>query len=211
MSEQVIAKAFYISAKELGIMQVYNEDEFKIYKNQIYDKIKNGAVFIHPTDTIYGLGCDAQNASAVKRIREIKHRYEQPFSVIAPSKEWIISNSNCPNKKECDKWLMKLPGPYTLIIQLDKKSIITKETNNNLNTLGVRIPSHWFSNVAKELNIPIVTTSVNVTGESFMTSMDDLDETIKSKVDMIILDGEKNGKPSKIIDLTKEKTETKVR
>ena len=54
------------------------------------EDIKNGAVFIYPTDTIYGLGCDATNLASVKLIRELKYRdKDKPMSVIAPSVEWI--------------------------------------------------------------------------------------------------------------------------
>jgi L-threonylcarbamoyladenylate synthase len=192
-------------------MEIYNQDEFKLYKDQILDKIKNGAVFIHPTDTIYGLGCNAQDSEAVNKIRKIKQRYKQPFSVIAPSKDWIFNVCKCPNKAECDKWLMRLPGPYTLIISLNDKSVVAKETNNGLDTLGVRIPNHWFSAAAKESGVPIVTTSANITGDSFMTSIENLDDDIKNQIDFVIYEGEKKGEPSKIVDLTKEKSEEKSR
>ena len=54
----------------------------------------------------------------------------------------------------------------------------------------------------KEINIPIVSTSVNISGEGFMTSLEDLDDDIKARVDFIIYEGPKQGKPSKIADLT---------
>ena len=80
-----------------------------------------------------------------------------------------------------------------------------------METLGIRIPEHWTSNIAKELNTPIVTTSANVTTKEFMTSIDNLDPTIKSKVDFIIYEGEIKGHPSTLIDLTKETVEIKKR
>ncbi|MEK6876251.1 MAG: Sua5/YciO/YrdC/YwlC family protein, partial [Nanoarchaeota archaeon] len=55
-----------------------------------------------------------------------------------------------------------------------------------------------------EINMPIVTTSANKSNEDFMTSLDDLDSEIKSKVDFIVYEGQKKGNPSKIIDLTDE-------
>ncbi len=178
-------------------MQVLTQDEFNVRKEEILMKIKDGAVFIHPTDTIYGIGCNANHQSAVKRVREIKARNERPFSVIAPSKEWI--NENCHNG---EKWIEKLPGPYTLILKLKNKECIVDEVNMGMDTLGVRIPDHWFSNVASESKTPIITTSANITGEDFMTTLDNLDPEIESKIDFIIYEGEKHGKPSKIIDLT---------
>ncbi len=168
-------------------MKVFSKKDI----SKLKEKILFGAVFIYPTDTIYGIGCDATNEKSVKRIREIKLRDEKPFSVIAPSKDWI--SENC----EVGSEMYSLPGPYTLILKLKNKKCIAESVNIGMDTLGVRIPKHWFSDIVKELNIPIVTTSVNKSGEKFMTCLEDLDKDIK--VDFVIYEGEKEGKPSKLI------------
>ena len=177
----------------------------KIKEREIINHIRMGSIFIYPTDTIYGLGCNALNGDSVKKIREIKQRYTRPFSIIAPSKQWI--KENCEITDEAEKWLNKLPGPYTLILNLKNKTSISPNTNSDMGTIGIRIPDHWCSDCAKELNIPIVTTSANIIDKDFMTSIEDLDDSIKAKVDFIIYEGEKKARPSKLIDLTKEKTE----
>ena len=168
-------------------------------KDSIIDAVINGSVFIYPTDTIYGIGCNAQNESSVKKIRNLKARATNPFSVIAPSIEWI--RKNCIASKEGEEWLKKLPGPYTLILKL-KNECVAKGVNPGLKTLGIRIPKHWISKVVAEANVPFVTTSVNKSGEDYMTSLDDLDIDIKGSIDFILYEGEKEGKPSKIVDLT---------
>lgn len=182
-------------------MRILNYDEIKLEKQSIIDAIMSGAVFIHPTDTIYGIGCDAQNSSAVKKVRKLKARSTNPFSVIAPSLEWI--NENCIITKEAEEWMEKLPGPYTLILKLKHQRCVAKEVNPGLDTLGIRIPNHWIRGLAAEASIPIVTTSVNRSNEDYMTSLEDIEPSIKSGVDLIIYEGKKEGKPSKIIDLTK--------
>ena len=169
-------------------------------KNEdIVERIMSGVVFIHPTDTIYGIGCDATNEVAVDKVRKAKNRFDQPFSVIAPSKEWI--NENCIITKEAEEWLEKLPGPYTLILKLKNKKCIAKNVNNDAESLGVRIPKHWIKSAAQRSEKPIVTTSVNVHGSDVMTSVDDLDSSIKAKVDFIIVDGVLNGSPSTLVHL----------
>ena len=180
-------------------MQIYNLDEFKLEREAILNEIVDGAVFIYPTDTIYGIGCDATNSDSVKKIRKLKARAENPFSVIAPSLEWV--RENCIVTKDGEEWLDKLPGPYTLIFKL-KQDCVAKNVNPGLKTLGIRIPSHWIRNVAAEANVPIVTTSVNKSNEDYMTSLENLNPSIKKGIDFIIYEGEKEGKPSKIIDLT---------
>lgn len=180
---------------------IITKNKFDKNKKEFLKKIQKGAVFIYPTDTIYGIGCNALNSKAVKRIRRIKKRTKTPFSVIAPSKKWI--KNNCIITKQAEKWIKKLPGKYTLILKT--KNRLPKEISPNLNTIGIRIPKHWFSSIAKRLNIPIITTSVNVSGNKFMTSLKDLDKKIKNEADFIIYEGKKKAKPSKTVNLT-EKT-----
>jgi len=99
----------------------------------------------------------------------------------------------------------KLPGPYTLIYKLKNKKAVAKEVNPGLNSLGMRIPKHWFTTISKTLNVPIITTSANTDGGDFMTSLENLSSELKSKVDFIVYEGEKSGKPSKVVDLSKKK------
>jgi len=132
-----------------------------------------------------------------------------PFSVIAPSKEWI--KENCEINDKIEEWLEKLPGPYTLILKLKNPEAVEHIVNNGMKTIGVRIPLHWTTDIARELNLPIVTTSANLTGKGFMTSVDNLDMNVRNKVDFMINEGEIKGTPSKLIDLTKKGVEIKER
>ncbi|MDP6265596.1 MAG: L-threonylcarbamoyladenylate synthase [Candidatus Woesearchaeota archaeon] len=181
-------------------MRVLSKKEFENQKDIIRTNLKEKSpIFIYPTDTIYGIGCNATNKEAVEKIRNIKLRKENPFSVIAPSKEWI--DENCIVNENAKDWVKRLPGPYTLVLKT-KNQCVAENVAPKKDTLGVRIPDHWFSNFVTEINIPLVTTSANKSNEDFMTSLDDLDPEIKSKVDFIVDEGEKKCKPSRIIDLT---------
>lgn len=160
-------------------------------------EILKGEIIIYPTDTIYGIGCDATNAESVKKLREIKGRNSNPFSIIAPSIEWIKENCDTEGAEE---WLTKLPGPYTLILKLKNKKCIASETNNNMDTIGIRIPDHWFTEFLQKTKKPIITTSVNKQEEPPMTSIDDIDPAIKVKY--LFYEGPKQGKPSTIVNLT---------
>jgi len=184
---------------------ILNKEEFTIQAQKLMEGIEKGAVFIYGTDTIYGLGCNALNAEAVKRVRMIKGRKDQPFSIIAPSKEWIFAN--CEVDVRAQEWINKLPGPYTLILKLRKKNAVAKEVIPASDSVGVRIPKHWFSDVVEALEFPVVTTSVNKADKAYMTSVEDLDTSIKGAVDFIIDEGEIKGFPSKIVHLEKEEVE----
>ena len=74
--------------------------------------------------------------------------------------------------------------------------------NPGLSTLGIRIPKHWISEIVAEAQVPVVTTSVNKSGEDYMTSLEDLEPSIKKSIDFVLYEGKKEGRPSKIIDLT---------
>ena len=179
-------------------MRILNFDEFKLEKESLINAIIEGALFIHPTDTIYGIGCNAELSDSVKKIRQIKGRATSPFSVIAPSLEWI--HKNCVVAKEGEEWLSRLPGPYTLIFKL-KNNCVAKEVNPGLKTLGIRMPNHWIMKSVAEAEVPVVTTSVNRSNEDYMTSLEDLDPAIKKSIDFALYEGAKEGRPSKIIDL----------
>jgi len=181
-------------------MSVLSKEEFENQKDIIRTSLlEQSPIFIYPTDTIYGIGCNALNKEAVEKIRNVKQRKMNPFSIIAPNKEWI--DDNCIVNENAKDWIKRLPGPYTLVLKV-KKQIIAENTAPDKDSLGIRIPNHWFSNFVREIDIPIITTSVNKSGSDFMTSLEDLDVDIKSKVDFIIYEGLKKGRPSRIIDLT---------
>ncbi len=183
-------------------METLTKEEFLQNKEMLFMHVADGAVFIHPTDTIYGLGCDATNELAVEKIRELKGRSSKPFSIIAPSKEWILENCNVEGKAL--EWVDKLPGPYTLILNIRNDRVLAPNVAPGLTTIGVRIPNHWISEVVRELDMPIITTSANKVGKDFMTSLEDLDPDIKTHINMIIYEGEKEVRPSKIINLADE-------
>ncbi len=177
-------------------MDIYTKEEFKLKQEVLEREILKGAVFIYATDTIYGIGCNAKLSIAVKRVRDIKQS-PNPFSVIAPSKEWI--KKNCKISKEAERWLEKLPGPYTLIFEIKNKGAVAEEVTPGRHSLGIRIPAHHCTKIAENKDIPIITTSANRHGETFMTSLETLDPRIKSKVDFMIYEGELKGRPSTLV------------
>ena len=103
-------------------MRVLSKEEFEKEKDIIRTSlIEDSPVFIYPTDTIYGLGCNASNKEAVEKIRAIKERKSNPFSVVVPSKEWI--DENCIINENAKDWIKRLPGPYTLILKTKKDNL----------------------------------------------------------------------------------------
>ena len=177
-------------------MKIIDRAYVESNREEILKAIGGGKIFIYPTDTIYGLGCNATMSNVVKKVREIKNRDTRPLSVIAPSKEWIqkyyVVDNNVVSKY--------LPGPYTLIVRAKDFSPIS-EVNLINDTLGVRIPKHWFTEIIQEAGVPFVTTSVNQSGEPHMQKLEDVGQEILDQVDYVIYEGRNLGVSSTKINL----------
>ncbi len=199
---QIASKAtVYIAV--LNVKMIIDKKYFLENRNETINAIKAGKIFIYPTDTIYGIGCNAENESAVNKIRLLKQRELKPFSIIAPSFEWI-ENLCRVDKKISTELKSKLPGPYTFFLNIRNDRTVSEIINPLENsTIGIRIPKHWFTEIIAEAGVPFITTSVNISGMPYMKNIEDLDETIKNDVDFIIYEGEINGRESTKIDLTK--------
>ncbi|MBU0979557.1 MAG: L-threonylcarbamoyladenylate synthase [Nanoarchaeota archaeon] len=190
-------------------MRTITKDELLINKFSFFKTIKDGTLFIYPTDTIYGIGCDATNEGAVEKLRALKEQKDRPFSVIAPDLAWI--EDNCTIIDGSEDWLKKLPGPFTLIFQLKKPGCVAKAVNLGGKTLGVRLLDHWIQEFVKEYGRPIVTTSANKVGKIFMTSSEDLDPDLAQGISLLVYEGEKEGSASNIVDLSTTKHKVKER
>ena len=74
-------KAYKTVSLLFFLMEVLTQRELRVREEEILDKIKRGALFIYPTDTIYGVGCVASDACAVEKVRLVKKRADTPFSI----------------------------------------------------------------------------------------------------------------------------------
>ncbi|MEM4259409.1 MAG: L-threonylcarbamoyladenylate synthase [Candidatus Pacearchaeota archaeon] len=163
-------------------------------EEKLIELIKSGAIFIYPTDTVYGLGCNALNESSVSRIKLIKAREkEKPLSVIAPSKQWIKEHL-ITEKMDIDKYL---PGPYTLVLWKKDKNFLSHVSNSD--TLGVRIPDNDFTKLIEKAGVPFITTSVNLSGEPPASKLTEIKTEILGNVDIVLDGGQLQGTPSTII------------
>jgi tRNA threonylcarbamoyl adenosine modification protein (Sua5/YciO/YrdC/YwlC family) len=173
--------------------------EFWHRRTKFYKQIREGAIFIYPTDTVYAIGCDATNNQAVLRVRKLKNRNVMPISIVAPCADWV--RDACITD---ESWLARLPGPYTLDMPLKDMHSVAPNVTMGRNHVGVRIPSHWIADVVTELGFPIIGTSANITGQNVMEKLEDLPRELLHGVDFIIYEGEHRGQQSTLVDLTKK-------
>jgi len=164
-------------------------------EKEIVEKIKKGKIFIYPTDTIYGIGCDASNASAVDKVKEIKVRdKDRPLSVIAPSVDWIKEHCIVDSGLNLDNYL---PGAYTVILKKKDPEFLKSVSAGD--SLGVRIPDSEFCDLIRSSGLAFVTTSVNLSGEPFAVEIEEVSPDILEKVDVVIDEGRLSGKPSILV------------
>ena len=170
----------------------------QVKEKEIIKAIKDGKIIIYPTDTLYGLGCDALNTESVLKLRFIKQRImDKPFSIIAQSKQWIYKNFDV-NKA----YIGRLPGPFTFLLRTKKEKIVSNHVTKNINVLAVRIPNHPFTKIIQKAKTPFITTSVNLSGKKPATDINKIPKKIAKHVGIIIDAGKLDNGPSTIIDLT---------
>jgi L-threonylcarbamoyladenylate synthase len=160
--------------------------------------IKNGGVIIFPTDTVYGIGCDPYNKSAVEKIYKIKSRQKtKPLPVLVYSKE--IASKIVSFDKESERLAEKFwPGPLTLILKL-----INKKLKNSLNLddkIALRVPENSCTlELLKRCSL-IVGTSANISGQESFTNPLKCYENMKG-FDLFLDGGEILGIPSTIVEV----------
>ncbi len=172
--------------------------------NQVVSALRDGAVIIYPTDTIYGLGCDIHNARAVERVARIKGIKPQKndFSFICYDLSHIADYARVDNQAFK---LMKrlLPGPFTFI--LNASNSVPKLLNTNKRTVGIRVPDHEIPRrIVHELGNPIITTTIKDEDEiiEYPTDPEIIFERFQHQVDIVIDGGYGGNVPSTIINAT---------
>lgn len=147
--------------------------------------LKNGGIMVYPTDTIWGIGCDATNAKAVKRIYQLKKRHgEKTFIVLLNDKNQLTDYvDNIPEIV----WdlLDSYRKPLTIIYNHAKN--LAKNLIRDDNTIAIRITNDEFSNrVIEAFGKPIVSTSANFSGDVNPLTFNMISGSILDGVDHVV-------------------------
>lgn len=163
--------------------------------------LRSGGVILYPTDTVWGLGCDATNKEAVARIYEIKHRSDSKSLVLLASDLDMI----CRYVKVVPEIAVDLVNvsvsPMTIVYP-DAVGLAENVVAED-GSVGIRIPMNDFCvKMVSKLRRPIVSTSANVSGEPTPKCFAEISDTIRSSVDYVVdskLESGATGKSSSII------------
>lgn len=166
--------------------------------------IRLGKVIVYPTDTIYGIGCDATNKKSIEKLRKIKKRdKEKPLLVLVKSfcqlrKYFYVSLKQ--NKYLHDLWFS--PKPVSVILR--QRKFFAPNLALNKEGVAVRLPKNDFLiKILKRARVPIVSTSLNFSGKKLLLNVSNIEKYFKTnKPDLIINIGEDlKKKPSRLINL----------
>lgn len=167
--------------------------------------IADGGLVAFPTETVYGLGADAMNPQAVKKIYEAKGRpSDNPTIVhIASNDDMSLLTDNVT--KDMERLMERFwPGPMTMIVQ--KKEDVPYVTTGNLETVGVRMPENGVARQLIELSGRVIAApSANISGKPSPTNFHHVIDDLDGKIDAVICSSPSNiGIESTVIDMTGE-------
>jgi len=152
--------------------------------NKTIEVLRNGGTILYPSDTIWGIGCDATNEKAIKKIYKIKKRQKNKPLII------IIENP-----KLLHHYIQTVPKvAHQIIDQSEKPTTIIYNNPTRLpkmllynNSIGIRVvKNHCITHLLKQFNKPITSTSANISDSKSPKSFSDIDSCIKNNVDYIV-------------------------
>jgi len=175
--------------------------------------LRSGGVILYPTDTIWGLGCDATDAQAVKRIYQIKNREDSKSLIILVADERdVLQYVASPDLAVFD-FIEEQTRPTTIIFE--KAVGLPDNLIAEDGSIAIRIVKDEFcKHLIKRLRKPIVSTSANISGQSSPQNFLQVSDEIKSAVDSVVKwrqDDMKASLPSQIIKWNNDGTRVVIR
>ncbi len=176
---------------------------------QCLNVLKEGGLILYPTDTIWGIGCDATNAVAVEKIYTLKQRPdEKAMIVLVADEKDILQYTAAPDLAVFDH-LQKTKKPTTVIYE--GAIGLAENLVGSDGTIAIRICNEPFcKQLIKRFRKPIVSTSANISGESIAKTFKEIEQDIKEGTDYIVQyrrDDTTISEPSSIIKWTNGKIE----
>ncbi|MEO9893490.1 L-threonylcarbamoyladenylate synthase [Aurantibacter sp.] len=175
--------------------------------NKAVDVLKNGGLILYPTDTVWGIGCDATNEEAVKKVYELKKRNDSKALICLVANDFMLER-HVTSVPEVAWDIIDITDKPTTIIY-DNPKDIAKNLLADDNTLAIRVASDKYCQyLINKFKKPIVSTSANISGSPTPKSFNEISDEILKGVDYVVnLNREKkNGAPSAIIKLANDGT-----
>lgn len=173
--------------------------------SKIINAIQNNLLVCFPTETVYALACNALDNESIGKIYQIKKRSQnKPLSIFVSDICSLMRIAKL-EKKYIGLVNHFSPGPITYILPLKNNNILPNEFFKD--SIGIRIPEHPIAiSILNKLKVPIVATSINISGKKSVCKANDIPQSIKQHLSVVIEDDELvSGIESTIIDLTEDR------
>ena len=164
--------------------------------------LERGQIIVFPTETVYGIACNAWNIQAVKKIYKVKRRnYENPLLLhigkVGDVYQYIKTLDEVTKKLILNFW----PGPLSLV--LEKSELIPDYVTSGLKKVGIRCTSHKITQaILTKCKFPVVATSANISGYENCYNIEQISKQLGINVDLYIDDGSLvNNLPSTIVEI----------
>ncbi|HQK40575.1 MAG TPA: L-threonylcarbamoyladenylate synthase [Flavobacterium alvei] len=173
--------------------------------HKAFEIIQQGGIILYPTDTVWGIGCDATNAEAVAKIYKLKQRDDSKSMICLMNGEKMMYNVFKDIPEVAWQIIDLSEKPTTLI--LDNPRNVAANLIATDKTLGIRIVKEPFCfKLMEKMRKPLVSTSANISGQPTPIAFKDISPEIIKGVDYVVnlYQDKINGKPSTIIKLTSD-------
>lgn len=187
-------------------------EEIQKEVHSAFEVIQKGGIILYPTDTVWGLGCDANNAEAVKKIYALKKRAESKSMIVLVNGDRMLHQVFKEIPEVAWQIIEFADKPTTLI--LDNPRNVAKEIIATDNSLGVRIVADPFCfRLIERMKSPLVSTSANISGDATAGTFQEINPIILEGVDYVVNlhQDRKATPPSTIIKLTADSQVTIIR
>ncbi|MDQ0967388.1 L-threonylcarbamoyladenylate synthase [Flavobacterium sp. W4I14] len=172
--------------------------------NKAFEVLKSGGVILYPTDTIWGLGCDASNADAVDKLLKIKNRPAEKSLIVLLDADSKLQSYVAEIPDVAYDLIEYAENPLTIIFSGAKN--LAQNVINADGSVGIRIVKHDFCTpLIQRFRKPIVSTSANLSGQPSPKFFDDITPEIIDAVDYVVdfeQENRTNRKPSTIMKLS---------
>jgi L-threonylcarbamoyladenylate synthase len=171
--------------------------------------LNNGGIILYPTDTVWGIGCDATNEFAVAKIYALKQRPDEKSMLVLLAHEDALQQYVAKPQPEVVAYLKTVKKPTTVIYE-DAVNLAVNLINKTDGSIGIRIVNNDFcKQLIQRFGKPIVSTSANVSGQPAPQIFNEIVPAIKNGVNYVVQYGQNittPAAPSSIIKLNVDKT-----
>ncbi|MBD5356645.1 MAG: threonylcarbamoyl-AMP synthase [Bacteroides sp.] len=182
-------------------IKIWNDDASERQLDQICNWLEDGEIMITPTDTLYGIACDALNPKAIDKICRLKgiNPDKTNLSIICSNISMAAEYARF-NNQAFQLLRDNTPGPVTFLF---KSAPTLPKAFKGRKTVGVRIPDNKLCvDIVERLGHPLLTTSIEYADEDYARNPELIAEAYEGKVDFILSGDDGDTEPSTIVDCT---------